>query len=176
MHRFEVMKDNRQHIVVLWLVAIGLHVAGWFLPIPIVGAGYEAVVIAHKQFADLLQGFPGDADIIFFASGALVTELFLLGVITVWKWPKFALRTFALSLGSTLSWQVMFIDINLFGSVYLSWLLAAAMASGLAAERLAHEKGVGIRTVLTDKIALALLLFPIIYPALLHAVDWMARS
>jgi hypothetical protein len=169
---------GRQHrIALMWAVALVFYVACWFLPIvnsdePSIG--YDGAVYAHEEFLRLIENFPPRFDnpddlfgAIFQAIGWMANELFVLGLITLWRWPKFAVRSLALSLGIMISWQVR--NPNFFPLLigYWLWVAAGAIVLWLSAERLVLKGESSVFEVLTERVNLSLMLFPIVNSAIL---------
>ncbi len=102
---------------------------------------------------------------VFYAIGWMANELFVLGIVTVWKWPRFAVRSLAFSLGIMIAWQVGFAAAFPLLIGYWLWVASGAITLWLSAERLALQKESVVLSVFTDKVTLALLLFPIVNAA-----------
>lgn len=163
-----------------WLVVVALYVSCWFLPIHDghinIDIGYDGAEFAHKEFWRLLTGetnletggpFPnrylGEVfGAVFISIGWLANELFVAGVVALWKWPHIAVRLFAFSLGVMISWQVAFPEEFPFLVGYWFWVVAGGIALWLTAIRLADARQTNIHAVLSDRITLALLLVPVL--------------
>jgi len=170
---------SRQHrSALMWAVALTFYAACWFLPIIDSDVGYDGAALAHLLFLDLFEDFasrfeePADLfGVVFYATGWMGNELFVLGVFTVRKWPRFAVRSLAFSLGIMISWQTLYAGAFPFLIGYWLWVAAGVMVLWLSAERLARQTESSVLSVLTDKVALALLLFPIFNAAATAALD-----
>ncbi len=157
----------------LWFLALVLYGACWVLPILDKGKagfyiGFDGARLAHEEFWTLVTGGRSIDSIVevfgvvFTAIGWLANELFLLGLATLLKWPRLAVRSFAFSLGIMVSWQVAFWrDFPLLIG-YWFWVGAGAIALWLAASRFAREKRRGVGAVIAEPTTLALLLVPIL--------------
>jgi len=175
------MISNKHRIAPMWAVALTLYAACWFLPIieSDRGAiGYHGAKFAHtlflEQFGSFAAKLKGPADLfgtVFISIGWLANELFVLGVATVWKWPRFAVRFLAFSLGIMISWQVAFLDEFPLFIGYWLWIAAGVIALWLCAERLARQPKSSVVSVLADKVTLSLLLFPILNAAAGSTLD-----
>jgi len=110
---------------------------------------------------------------VFYAIGWMANELFVLGIVTVWKWPTFAVRSLAFSLGIMIAWQVGFAAAFPLLIGYWLWVAAGTITLWLSAERLARQKESVVLSVFTDKVTLTLLLFPIVNAAAGVTLDAM---
>jgi hypothetical protein len=153
-----------------------LYAACWVLPILNDGTGFDGARIAHVLIWRLLTegrsvGSAGDAFVvIFIAIGWLANELFVLGAVTLSRWPRGAVRLFALSLGIMISWQIAFAEEFPLLVGYWSWVAAGAIMLWLAAERAVLETGRGLGPIFAEPITLALLLGPNLNAALVVAL------
>ncbi len=166
------MNSKQQGIALFWAVALALYAACWFLPIIGRDVGYQGAGQAHIMFIGLFENPPPIVDhpatlflTVFYAIGWMANELFVLGIVTVWKWPRFAVRSLAFSLGIMIAWQVGFAAAFPLLIGYWLWVASGAITLWLSAERLALQKECVILSVFTDKVTLALLLFPIVNAA-----------
>ena len=89
------MNRKQQGIALFWAVALALYAACWFLPIIDSDVGYQGAGLAHIMFVRLFENPPPIADqpvtlfaTVFYAIGWMANELFVLGIVTVWKWPR----------------------------------------------------------------------------------------
>lgn len=160
-----------------WLVVAALYVACWFLPIHGGYIGFDGAELAHKEIWKLLtEGTDFDAmedvfQAVFISIGWLANELFVLGLVTMWKWPHIAVRLFAISLGIMISWQIAFPKEFPFLVGYWFWIVSGATALGLVAARLTNIMQTRFRVVLTDRITLALFLVPTLNAAIIGSLD-----
>ncbi len=152
----------------LWFLALVLYGACWVLPILEDAIGFDGARVAHEEFWTLVtEGRSIDSIaevfwVVFFAIGWLANELFLLGLATLQKWPRLAVRSFAFSLGIMISWQIaVWRDFPLLIG-YWFWVGAGAIALWLAASRFAREKRLGVGAAIAEPTTLALLLVPIL--------------
>ncbi len=151
-----------------WFLALVLYGACWVLPILDKKIGFDGARFAHEAFWELVtEGRSIDSiaqvfGVVFTAIGWLANELFLLGLATLLKWRRLAVRSFAFSLGIMISWQVAYLGDFPFLIGYWFWVGAGAIALWLAASRLAREKRCGVGAVIAEPTALALLLVPIL--------------
>lgn len=166
------MISNQRRIALMWVVALTFYAACWFLPIMDSHVGYQGALIAHvialRLFEDVASRFEEPValfGVVFYAIGWMANELFVLGVVTVPKWPRFAVRSLAFSLGIMISWQALYAGAFPLLIGYWLWVAAGVMVLWLSAERLARQMESSVLSVLTDKVALALLLFPILNAA-----------
>ena len=166
------MNSKQQGVALFWAVALALYSACWFLPIIGRDVGYQGAGQAHIMFIGLFENPPPIVDhpatlflTVFYAIGWMANELFVLGIVTVWKWPRFAVRSLAFSLGIMIAWQVGFAAAFPLLIGYWLWVASGAITLWLSAERLALQKECVILSVFTDKVTLALLLFPIVNAA-----------
>ena len=178
------IKISGRDVNLAWLVVVALYVSCWFLPIHIahnVQIGYDGAEFAHKEFWKLLSGKTaintlGDVfGAIFVSLGWLANELFVLGLVALWKWPHIAVRLFAFSLAIMISWQLALPKEFPFLVGYWVWIVSGAMALGLAAADLAEARQSNIGAVLSDRITLALLLVPIINAALAGSLGFFSN-
>jgi hypothetical protein len=94
-----------------WAAALALYAACWVLPILEDAIGLDGARFAHEEFWKLLtEGRSidslGDVFVaVFIAVGWLANELFLLGVVTLSRWPRVAVRSLAFSLSIMISWH-----------------------------------------------------------------------
>lgn len=171
------IKISGRDVNLAWLVVAALYVSCWFLPIVLNEIGYYGAELAHKEFWRLLSGEIaidnlGDFFEAFFISiGWLANELFVAGVVALWKWPHIAVRLFAFSLGIMISWQFAFPKDFPFLVGYWFWVVAGGMALWLAAARLADARQTNIGAILTDRITLALLLLPVLNAAIVGGLN-----
>ena len=163
------MNNKQQCIALFWAVALALYAACWFLPTIDSDVGYQSAGRAHLMFVILFESPPPIVDqpvtlfiTVFYAIGWMANELFVLGIVTVWKWPKFAVRSLAFSLGIMIAWQIGLAAAFPFLIGYWLWVAAGSTTLWLSAERLARQKKSVVLSVFTDKVTLALLLFPIV--------------
>jgi hypothetical protein len=174
------MNSKQQGIALFWAVALALYAACWFLPIIGRYVGYQGAREAHIMFIGLFQNPPPIVDqpvklfeTVFHAIGWMANELFVLGIVTVWKWPRFAVRSLAFSLGIMIAWQVGFAGAFPLLIGYWLWVAAGTITLWLSAERFARQKESVVLSVFTDKVTLALLLFPIVNAATGVTLDAM---
>ena len=172
------MVSNQRRISLMWTVALMLYVSCWFLPIYQDLLGYHGARLAHERFLELFVDFaferPADLFVaVSFVIGWMANELFILGIITVWKWPRIAVPSLAFSLGVMASWQVMVAGAFPLLIGYWLWVAAGVITLWLSAERLARQKGSGVLSVLVEKMTLSLLAFPIVNAAASVALDVM---
>ncbi|MDH3474842.1 MAG: hypothetical protein OEM59_14250 [Rhodospirillales bacterium] len=159
-----------------WAAALALYAACWVLPILEDAIGFDGARFAHEEFWRLLtEGRPIDSVgdvfvVVFFAIGWLANELFLLGVATLLKWPRAAVRCLAFSLGIMVSWQIAFVEEFPLLIGYWFWVAAGAIMLWLAAARLAGQAGRGLGAVLAEPLTLALLLVPALNAAAARAL------
>ena len=174
------MNSKQQGIALFWAVALALYAACWFLPIIGRDVGYQGARQAHIMFIGLFENPPPIVDqpatlflTVFYAIGWMANELFVLGIVTVWKWPRFAVRSLAFSLGIMIAWQVGFAAAFPLLIGYWLWVAAGTITLWLSAERLARQKESVVLSVFTDKVTLTLLLFPIVNAAAGVTLDAM---
>jgi hypothetical protein len=174
------MNSKPQGIVLLWAVALAFYAACWFLPIIDSDVGYQGAEFAHIMFIGLFENPPSIVDqpvtlfiTVFYAIGWMANELFVLGLVTVWRWPRFAVRSLGFSLGIMIAWQVGFADAFPLLIGYWLWVAAGSITLWLSAERLARQKESIVLSVFADKPTLALLLFPIVNAAAGVSLDAM---
>lgn len=167
----------RLGIVLAWAVALLLYGACWVLPILVKGKtgfyiGFDGARVAHEEFWTLAaKGRSIDSiaevfGVAFIAIGWLANELFLLGLATVRRRPRLAVRSLAFSLGIMVSWQIAFLDNFPLLMGYWFWVGAGAIALWLAASHLADGKERGVGAVIAEPATLALLLVPILNAAI----------
>ena len=176
------MISNQHRITVTWAAALTLYAACWFLPILEQSSGrfvgYEGAKIAHLMFVELVEkifaskprGLPNVFFVVFATIGWMANELFVLGVCTVWIWPGIAIRFLAFSLGIMVSWQVYYAGEFPLLIGYWLWVAAGLIVLWLSAGRLAYRTKSSVLDVITNKITLSFLLFPILNAAAMRAV------
>jgi hypothetical protein len=174
------MYSKQQGIALFWAVALALYAACWFLPIIDSDVGYQGAGLAHIMFVSLFENPPPIVDqpvtlfaTVFYAIGWMANELFVLGIVTVWKWPRFAVRSLAFSLGIMIAWQIGFAAAFPLLIGYWLWVAAGTITLWLSAERLARQKESVVLSVFKDKVTLALLLVPIVNAAAGVTLDAM---
>lgn len=157
-----------------WVAVLGLYGACWVLPI-IHGSGgdtfrgYQGARFAHEVLWELLTGKLDGKNVfqfVFVALGWPANELFIAGLVAMWKWPGIAVRCFALALGIMLSWQVLYLAEFPLLIGYWAWVAAGAGALWLAAASLGRDSQGGIKAVLMAPVNLALIGVPVCNAAL----------
>ena len=174
------MNSKQQGITVFWAVALAFYAACWFLPIMDSDVGYQGAKLAHIMFIGLFENPPPIVDqpvtlfiTVFYAIGWMANELFVLGLVTVRRWPRFAVRSLAFSLGIMIAWQVGFAEAFPLLIGYWLWVVSGTMILWLSAYRLARQKDSAVLSVFADKVTLVLLLFPIVNAAAGVTLDAM---
>ena len=166
------IKSSGRDVNLAWLVVGVLYASCWFLPIQGNDIGFDGAEFAHKEFWKLLTEGPGIDTLgdvfgaVFISIGWLANELFVLGLVTLWKWPHLAVRLFALSLGIMISWQIVFLKEFPLLVGYWFWIASGTAALGLAAARLTDSAQTNIRAVPGGRITLALFLAPALNAAI----------
>ena len=153
---------SRQPADLAWAVALVLYAACWVLPIFEELIGFHGALIAHEGFWKLIteqKSIDSVSDVfeaIFFAVGWLANELFLLGLVTLRKWPRVSVSLFAFSLGIMISWQIAYPPTIPLLIGYWFWVAAGSIALWLAASRLARETTRGVGRVLARPMPIVL--------------------
>jgi hypothetical protein len=151
-----------------WLASLAFFAICWFLPILDKNIGYDGAELAHKEFWRLLSEgrsikTPREFfEFLFIAIGWLANEFYVIGMVTVFAWPKLAIRLFAFALGIMISWHIPFLEKFPLLIGYWFWVAAGGLALWLTALRVAEESGRSITRVLTEPVGAALFLFPVI--------------
>jgi hypothetical protein len=160
-----------------WAAALALYAACWVLPILKEAIGFDGARFAHEEFWRLLtegRAIKSAGDVfavVFFAVGWLANELFLLGLATLSKWPRVAVRCLAFSLSIMISWQIAFVEEFPLLIGYWFWVAAGAIMLWLAADRAARETRRGLGAVLAEPVTLALLLAPTLNAVMARALS-----
>jgi hypothetical protein len=144
------------------------YVACWFLPIFDDKIGFEGAKFAHEEFVKLLTeedsdpAFNNPFGVFFISIGWLANELFVLGAVLLFRWPRISVQVFGFSLGIMISWQIAFLNEPPLLIGYWMWVISGAGAFYLAADQLANKMQVGVITILKDWFTLAFVLIPVL--------------
>lgn len=152
-----------------WIIAICLFTASWFLPIlKSEGSnyiGYDGAEFAHLGLWDILTNPKEDRNlsgVLFVLLGWPANELFVLGALTVRRWPRQAVRAFALSLGIMLSWQILAHNNFPLLIGYWFWVFAGAITLSLSAIRQSSQVDCSLGRALLEPVAVTLFLIPVV--------------